>query len=60
MALSVAYSVHATFIKGYSHLPFISPMMLPSFLFTAEKIFTVITPKNPHKDRLYAGALIVF
>jgi len=27
-------------------------MMLPSFLFTDEKISTVITPKNPQNDRL--------
>jgi len=25
MALSIAYSVHATFIKSHSHLPFNSP-----------------------------------
>jgi len=28
-------------------------MMLASFLFTDEKIFTAATPKNPQNDRLY-------
>jgi len=29
-------------------------MMLATFLFTGEKIFTATTPKNPQNDRLYA------
>ena len=32
----------------------IHPMLLASFLFTDEKIFTVTTPKNLRNDQLYA------
>jgi len=40
---------HLTQLLKNSH-----SMMLALFLFSDEKILTVITPKNPQNDRLYA------
>jgi len=47
-------NIHARLCHFKQLLRNIHPMVLASFLFSDDKIFTVTTPKNPYNDLLYA------
>jgi len=49
--ITITYSVHTTFIKGYSHLPFI----IPSFEFVAHTSKKFYTHRSIKENRISIG-----